>query len=126
MTPKEKIRAFVERMPHDVIMEQVFYKLELFVGVETGLQQLERGEGIDHDELFDELLNDDTERGGDAMTDKEKIIAMFRRLPDNITIKQGMYHLHVLSKIEQGLKESEQGLGKDHDELMAELEIEHG
>jgi hypothetical protein len=64
------------------------------------------------------------EIGGVAMTDKEEILAMFRRLPNNITINQGIYHLQVLSKIEQGLKESGEGLGKDHDELMAELEIE--
>jgi predicted transcriptional regulator len=62
MTPKEKIRAFVERMPDDVTMDQVFYKLELFIGVETGLQQIERGEYIDHDELFDELLKEDARR----------------------------------------------------------------
>jgi hypothetical protein len=74
----------------------------------------------------DELMRVHSEETGGAMTDKEKTLAMFRRLPNDITINQGIYHLHVLSKIEQGLKESGEGLGKDHDELMAELEIEYG
>jgi hypothetical protein len=63
--------------------------------------------------------------GAPPVTDKEKILAMFRRLPDDITIDEGIYHLYVLSKIEQGLNESGKGLGKDHDMLMAELEIEY-
>ena len=41
-------------------------------------------------------------------------------------IEQGIYHLQVLLKIEQGLKESEQGLGQDDDEFMAELESDYG
>ena len=39
MTPKEKILAFVERMPDDVTLDLVFYKLELFIGVETGFSK---------------------------------------------------------------------------------------
>ena len=49
MTPKEKIKAFVERMPDDVTMEEVYYNLELFIGVETGLEELDRGDFVDHD-----------------------------------------------------------------------------
>jgi hypothetical protein len=72
MTPKENIKAFVERMPDDVTMEQVFYKLELFIGVQTGLEQIERGEGIDHDELFDELLKTDAEEKDNLVTGSQK------------------------------------------------------
>jgi hypothetical protein len=61
MTPKENIRALVDRMPDDMTLDQLFYKLELFISVFTGVQQSERGEGIDHDTLFDKLLRDDEE-----------------------------------------------------------------
>ena len=56
MTPKEKIKAFVERMCDDITMELVLYDLDLFIHIETGLAQLDRGEFVDHDALFDELL----------------------------------------------------------------------
>jgi hypothetical protein len=61
LTPKEQIRVLVERMPDDMTLDQLLYKLELFIAVFTGVQQLERGEGIDHDKLFDELLKNDEE-----------------------------------------------------------------
>jgi predicted transcriptional regulator len=67
MTPKEKINAFVERMCDDVTMEQVLYDLELFVGIETGLAQLDRGEFIEHDDLFDELLKPDEKKKGNVV-----------------------------------------------------------
>jgi hypothetical protein len=62
MTPKEKIKAFVERMCDDVKMEQVLYDLDLFIHVEAGLAQLDRGEFIEHDDLFDELLKPDEKK----------------------------------------------------------------
>lgn len=62
MTPKEKIKAYVERMPDDVTMEQVLYDLDLFIHIETGLAQLDRGEFIEHDDLFDELLKPDEKK----------------------------------------------------------------
>lgn len=56
MTPKEKILAFVNRFEDDITRDDVFYKLDLYLNVEQGLKDLEEGKGIDHDELFAELL----------------------------------------------------------------------
>lgn len=56
------------------------------------------------------------------MTDKEHVLEMVRRLPDNVSVKQVAYHLYVLENVLQGLKESEHDLGSDHDEFAAELE----
>ncbi len=72
MTPKEKIKAFVERMPDDVTMEEVYYKLELFIGVETGLEELDRGEFVDHEALFDELLKSDEKKKSRLVAASEK------------------------------------------------------
>jgi hypothetical protein len=67
MTPKEKVLAFVHRFDDRVTTDEVLYKLDLFIGVETGLQQVERGQVIDHDELFDRLLSDEPTNAPDMV-----------------------------------------------------------
>ncbi len=56
MTTKQKILRMVERLPDDVSYDRVIYHLHVMKGIEIGLQQAARGEGIDHDEFFDQLL----------------------------------------------------------------------
>src|SRR5438105_12449249 len=62
MTAKEKVLALLERMPDDISIELLLYRLELLRGVEQALEQVERGEVIDHDKLFDRLMKDDEKR----------------------------------------------------------------
>jgi hypothetical protein len=61
MTPKDKILDFAKRMPDNVTLAELLYKLELFCGVEKSLDQIRRGKYIEHDELFDRLLKEDEE-----------------------------------------------------------------
>lgn len=72
MTPKEDALAFVQRMSDDVTIDEVIYKLELYTKVQTGLQQVNRGQFIDHDSLFDELLKDDAQETPDLVAKSKK------------------------------------------------------
>jgi len=56
MTPKEKILRLLEILPEDVTYEQVLYRISVIQSIDIGLEQAARGEVIDHDELFDDLL----------------------------------------------------------------------
>ncbi len=55
MTRKQKILQMIGKMPDDVSYDAVVYKLAILQDIEIGLEQAARGEGIDHDELFDRL-----------------------------------------------------------------------
>src|SRR5437764_11265279 len=66
MTRKELILRMVERQPEDVTYDQVMYHLGVMRDIEIGMEQIERGEGIDHDTLFEELLAEDAQ-GPDPM-----------------------------------------------------------
>ena len=59
MTGKEKILAAVQTMPEDVSIDDAIDRLWLLRKIEIGLAQADRGEGIEHDELMQELLGDD-------------------------------------------------------------------
>lgn len=56
MTRKEQILRFVQKLDEDVSFDRVIYHLSVMKGVEIGLQQAERGEGMEHDEFFERLL----------------------------------------------------------------------
>jgi hypothetical protein len=60
MTIKEKILRMIERLPDDVTYDRVMYHLDVMKHIELGLDDLEKGRLIDHDELFDRLLREDT------------------------------------------------------------------
>jgi hypothetical protein len=59
MERKQLIQRMIEKLPEDVSYDRVMYHLAVMKAVETGMQEIERGEGIDHDELFDELEQED-------------------------------------------------------------------
>jgi hypothetical protein len=61
MTRKELILRMVERQPDDVSHDLVLYHLSVMKDIEIGTEQMERGEVIDHDELFAELLAEDAQ-----------------------------------------------------------------
>ena len=65
MTRKEQILRMVGKLPDDVSYERVIYQLDLMKSIEISIEQIERGEGIPHEEFMAELrakgwLDDDT------------------------------------------------------------------
>jgi hypothetical protein len=56
MTRKKQILRMIAKLDEDVSYDRVIYHLTVMRKIEGGLKQAERGEGIDHDELFDRLL----------------------------------------------------------------------
>ena len=49
---------------------------------------------------------------------KEEIIELIKKLPENATIDDIMYHLYVKKKILAGIEEIEQGKVIPHDQVM--------
>jgi hypothetical protein len=58
MTNKQKIIRFLETLPDDVSYDRVIYHITVMRDIAIGLEQAARGEGVDHDELFAELLGE--------------------------------------------------------------------
>jgi hypothetical protein len=56
------------------------------------------------------------------MTNKQRILQMVERWPDDISYDKALYHMYVLKKIDAGLKDIEAGRTRDHDEVFDELE----
>jgi hypothetical protein len=56
MTRKQQILRMVDKLPDDISFDRVMHYIGIMRDIETGVEQVERGEGIDHDELFDNLL----------------------------------------------------------------------
>lgn len=48
-------------------------------------------------------------KGAKMQTAKQEVSDLLNRLPDNCTLEDVQYHLYVLQKIEQGLKDVEEG-----------------
>jgi hypothetical protein len=71
MTRKELILRMVEKLPDDVAYDRVIYHLDVMRAVEEGTAQIERGEGIDHEELFTQLLAED-EKSPDHLGTRSK------------------------------------------------------
>jgi hypothetical protein len=61
MTRKQKILQLIEKLPDDVTYGRVIYHIGVMRAIEIGLEQAERGEVIDHDELFAQLQAEDEE-----------------------------------------------------------------
>ena len=59
MTPKQNVLRFVATLPDDVNYERILYHVGLMHAVEVAEAQVARGEYVDHDEFFDELLGTD-------------------------------------------------------------------
>ena len=56
---KKGILEVLERLPEDATIDDAIHRLNFLKAVTTGLAQSEKGLGKDHDELFDELLNEE-------------------------------------------------------------------
>ena len=48
------------------------------------------------------------------MTTKEAILEMIRKLPDNVTVEEVMAELYFRQKVDQGLRELDEGKGIPH------------
>jgi hypothetical protein len=57
-----------------------------------------------------------------TMTNKQRILQMVERWPDDISYDKALYHLSVLQAIDEGLRDIEAGRTKDFDEVFDELE----
>jgi hypothetical protein len=55
---------------------------------------------------------------------KQDALEAIRQLPDTVDFEEIVYRLYVLSKINQGLKEVDEGKGISQEEVV--LEIEQG
>ena len=56
------------------------------------------------------------------MTTKEAILEMIRKLPDNVTVADVMAELYFRQKVDQGLRELDEGKGIPHDQTRARLQ----
>ena len=48
---------------------------------------------------------------------KEEVIEFLKRIPDDITLEEIQYHLYVRQKIENGIKDIEEGKIYNQDEM---------
>ena len=55
------------------------------------------------------------------MSVKAEIIKLIQELPENATLEDILYKIHVKAKIEEGLKEIEDGKGIPHEEAMERI-----
>jgi hypothetical protein len=55
LTRKERILRLVQRLPDDVTYAEVIDRLDTLKDIEVGLEQIERGEYITHEELEKKL-----------------------------------------------------------------------
>jgi hypothetical protein len=56
------------------------------------------------------------------MSNKQRILQMVERWPDDISYEKALYHLSVLQAIDEGLRDIEAGRTTDFDEVFDELE----
>jgi hypothetical protein len=56
------------------------------------------------------------------MTTKEAILEMIRKLPDNVTVADIMAELYFRQKVDQGLRELDEGKGVPNDQARARLQ----
>jgi predicted transcriptional regulator len=61
------------------------------------------------------------ERAGGIMQTKETVRDLLDRLPDNCTLQDVLYHLYVISEIEEGIRELDEGRGIPHEQVEQEL-----
>ena len=55
LAAKDEVRALLDRLPDDVTLEDIQYHLGVVVKVLEAEAQLQRGEGIPHEEVFREF-----------------------------------------------------------------------
>jgi len=57
MTQKQLALEAIEKMPDDVPLSEIVERVEFLAAIQKGLDQLDRGEGIPHDEIKRQLAS---------------------------------------------------------------------
>ncbi len=57
MTEKEIVLQTIQSLPDDCSLEEIAERIEFMAAVQKGLDQLERGDGIPHDEVKKQLAS---------------------------------------------------------------------
>jgi len=57
MTEKEIVLETIRALPNDCSLEEIAERIEFMAAVRKGLNQLNRGEGIPHDEVKKQLAS---------------------------------------------------------------------
>jgi len=55
LSPKDEVRALLDRLPDTVTLEDIQYHLDMIVKVLEAEASLDRGEGISHEEVMRRL-----------------------------------------------------------------------
>lgn len=58
---RKKVLNMLAKLPEETSLQEILNILVLLRRIELGIEESERGEGIDHDEFFKELCKDDEE-----------------------------------------------------------------
>jgi len=72
MTRKERILNFLQKLPEDVTYDRVLYHVSVMRDIEAALIESERGEGIEHEELFRRLLKENEKNHIDLVASRRK------------------------------------------------------
>jgi hypothetical protein len=64
MTEKEIVLKTIRALPDDCSLEEIAERIEFMAAVQKGLDQLDRGEGIPHDEVKRQLASWLTNQSG--------------------------------------------------------------
>ena len=57
MTEKEIVLETIRALPDDCSLEEIAQRIEFMAAVQRGVDQLDRGEGIHHDEVKKQLAS---------------------------------------------------------------------
>ena len=57
MTEKEIVLETIRALPHDCSLEEIAEHVEFMAAIQKGLDQLDRGEGIPHEEVKQQLAS---------------------------------------------------------------------
>jgi len=57
MTQKELVIDVIRELPNDCSLDEIVQRVEFLEGIQKGLDQLDRGEGIPHEEIKKQLAS---------------------------------------------------------------------
>ena len=57
MTQKELVLDAIRELPNDCSLEEISKRVEFLAGIQKGIDQLDRGESIPHDEIKKQLAS---------------------------------------------------------------------
>lgn len=127
MRAKRGIIDWIGKMPNDATLDDIVRwvnVLDLTGAVEESDQELLRDLQDDVTAYFNKKSAAGARPNSgktDPASDKTKALGVLKRMPDDITTTQALYHLSVLRDIEIGLAEAARGEGEEHEEFFSRL-----